>query len=129
MASDQTVEILVKFFEFGYKLNITSLKVIRNPSVYLEVPVNKKNITATYFAIIVLILLQLAFARDLLINYESMADEDVIFNFCLISMGFGVLGPQIWSIWNLESSKSLINTFLRFNQHLGELVHLKKITK
>jgi len=124
MASNKTVRNIIKFMDFGFKLNILPIqaKINASTNVTLKIIYRQKYIVSTFFAITVKTASILAFLKALLFNTNSIGNEGIVFMLAVVSMALVILGTQLWLVCKLESIVSLIATFLRFNQSLCKLI-------
>jgi len=123
MASNQTVKNIVSYVNFGHSWNILPFKQNRNSETRLEIEISlswKYGIT-TCVAIGVAFTLVLVGLKELLLNWKSLENENIVFYFAVILMWLTAMGSQLWIDCHKDSILSLINTFLGFNQHLGRL--------
>jgi len=138
MASNETLYNFSKFLDFGNYLNMIPFKAKREaPTPSSLVPyttynyvtcTSKKYFVNFLFAIVVNIFMILAFVREILFNTASMKIEAIVFLTTIISVSLAGLNPHLWLVWKIESVASLVNTFFRFNYHLGKfLVNSKSI--
>jgi len=125
MASQETLENLAKFLDFGNYLNIIPFKVKReahiNYTTYNYVTCTSKKYFINFsFAVVVTIVLILVIVKELLLNAASMEIEVIVFMMTIISVSLYGLNPHIWLVWNIEPVASLVNTYVRWYYHLGK---------
>jgi len=134
MASRETLENFAKLIDFGNYLNIIPFKAKREApaltslvtySTYTCVPCTSKKYFVNFiFAIVVSIFTILAFIKELLFSTASMEVEVIVFLMTIISLLLVGLIPLIWVFCKVETVASLVNTYYKFNYHLGKSLSL-----
>jgi len=130
MASHETLDNFVKFIDFGNYLNIIPFKAKREDLTptslvtytnYTCVPCTSKKYFVNFlFAIVVTTFMILTFVKELLFSTASMKIEVTVFWMTIISLSLVGLIPHLWLVCNIEIFASLINTYNKFNYHLGK---------